>query len=267
MRVICVDDEQPVLENFRMKVKNFNEIESLHLFLDGESALQWAEKNSVDIAFLDMEMAGMNGIELAKRLKKIDCNIRIIFVTAFEQYALDAFKVDAIGYILKPYTSGEIKKELEKAALMRSRSKKRVEIQTIPKFIVFVDGNVLHIGREKTTELLALLVDCREAGLTAGEAISCLWQGRPADETTQTLYRVTFHRMMETLKEAGIEDIIVSKGRRKYIREDLVECDLYRILDGKMKGMQNYGGYYMKEYSWAETRNAQLYSIKETLKC
>lgn len=266
MKVICVDDEQPVLDNFKLKAKDFPEIESLDLFSDAEAALKWAEKNRVDTAFLDIEMSGINGIELAKRLKEIDENIRIFFVTAFGQYALDAFGVDALGYILKPYTREEIGAALQKASLMRNRPKKKVEIRTIPNFAVSVDGNVLCLGRAKAEELLALLVDRAEAGLTVGEAIACLWPGRPADESTQTLYRVTFHRLMEALKEAGIDDIINSEGRKKYIRKEQVECDLYRILDGETADIQNYGGDYMKEYSWAETRNAQINNIKAARK-
>lgn len=262
MRVICVDDEQPVLDNFRMKVKDFPEIESLQLFLDGTSALKWAEKNPVDTAFLDMEMSEMHGIELAKRLKEIDRNIRIIFVTAFEQYALEAFEVDALGYVLKPYTREEIHRQLEKAALMRSIPKKKVEIQTIPDFTVTVNGNALYLGRAKPEELLALLVDHGTAGVTAGEAIACLWPGRTSDDSTQTLYRVTFHRLMEALKTAGIDDIIASEGRKKYILKEKVDCDLYRILDGNTEELQSYAGEYMREYSWAESRNAQLDSIK-----
>lgn len=265
MRVIYVDDEQPVLNNFKMKAKDFPEIESLHLFLNGREALEWARENPVDTAFLDMEMSEMNGIELAKRLKEIDRNIRIIFVTAFSQYALEAFGVDALAYILKPYTREDIKEALERASLMRSRPPKRVVIHTIPNFSISVDGDVLHLGRTKTEELLALFVDRGEAGAVAGEAIACLWPGRPADESAQTLYRVTFHRLMEALKEAGIEHIIGFEGRKKYLVTEQVDCDLYRILAGDKGAIQNYGGDYLKEYSWAEARNAQLNSIKAAL--
>lgn len=262
MKVICVDDEQPVLDNFKRKVKDISEIESLHLFLSGQEALEWAAEHPVDTAFLDIEMADINGIELAKKLRQTDENIRIVFVTAYGQYALEAFGVDAIGYLLKPYSREDIRKELNKAIRMRPLPKKRVEIQTIPNFSVLVDGNVLSFGRTKSEELLALLVDRGTAGLTVGEAIACLWPGRPSDENTQTLYRVTFHRLMEALRDAGVEHIISAEGRTKYILRDQVDCDLYRILDGNEEMIQNYGGEYLKEYSWAETRNAQLSSIK-----
>lgn len=266
MRVICVDDEKPVLENFKSKVKDFSEIKNLELFQSAKAALKWVELNPVDVAFLDMEMPQMSGIELARELKKIDRNIRIIFVTAYDQYAMDAFRVDALGYLLKPYTREEIRHELEKASLMRSKPKKSVKIQTIPDFVVLVDGAPMHFDRMKPEELLALLVDRAEAGVTAGEAIACLWPERTADENTQTLYRVTFHRMMEALKEAGIEHIIGSEGRKRFILTEQVDCDLYRLLSGNINELQNYCGEYMKEYSWAESRNAQLNSIKDAIK-
>lgn len=262
MRVICVDDEQPVLDNFRMKVRDFSEITDLQLFTDGNDALEWAEKNQVDTAFLDMEMTNMTGIELAKRLKMIDRNIRIVFVTAFEQYALEAFGVDAIGYVLKPYTREEIHKELEKAARIRSLPQKRVEIKTIPSFVILVDEEVMHFDRAKPEELLALLVDRADAGITAGEAIACLWPGRLADESTQSLYRMTFHRLMAVLKEAGISYIVRSEGRKRYIVREQVDCDLYRIFDGDTEKLKDYDGEYMREYSWAESNNARLSGMK-----
>ena len=262
MRVIYVDNEQSALEEFQDKVKDFPEIKQLKLFEDAQEAFNWAKSNPVDVAFLDIEMSGIMGTELARQLKQIDCNIRIFFITEHKQYALEAFQVKALGYILKPYTAGEVKESLELASLVRNRPKKRVVIQTIPNFAVWVDGKRVALSGAKRAELLALLVDHGATGITAGEAIACLWPGRPADEKTQTLYRVTFHQMLDELKAAGIDYIVGCEGKRKYLVMEQVDCDLYRILDGKTADIANYGGDYLKEYSWAETRNAQLDSIQ-----
>ena len=63
------------------------------------------------------------------------------------------------------------------------------------------------------------------------------------------------------LKEAGIEELVATSGREKYIDCSMVDCDLYHILEGDTDAMQYYAGEYMREYSWAETRNAQLSAI------
>lgn len=262
MKVICVDDEQPILDNFTVRAKDMTQIESLHLFADATKALEWVRKNPVDVAFLDIEMSGINGIELARKMKEMDRDIRIFFVTAYEQYALEAFKADALGYILKPYSKLELQEAMEKASLMQSRRKNRVVIQTIPTFSVSVDGANLHINRGKVEELFALMVDRADAGVTARDAIDCLWPDRLPDESTMALYRVTFHRLLDCLKEVGIDYIIGNEVRKKYIHMKEVDCDLYNILAGDSDNIQNYAGEYLKEYSWAESRNAQIDSIK-----
>ena len=261
MKIIYVDDEAPALHNFRLTAGDLRQIESLQLFDTSEDALRWAAEHPVDAAFLDVEMPVMNGIELAKRLKQIDRNIRIIFVTAYEDYALQAFGVGAIGYLLKPYTREEVEIELDKASLVRSRPKKRIEVRTMPNLLITVDGKSLQFARTKQEELLALLIDKGEIGVSSGEAVAYLWPEKPADENVKALYRVTMHRLMEILKDAGIEYIIGTEGKKKYIRTDQIECDLYQMLAGEEEAVRKYSGYYLQRFSWAEERNAQLNQI------
>lgn len=261
MQVIYVDDEQPALENFKWITSSLSNVDSLNLFQDGEKAIEWAKMNVVDVAFLDMEMPDMTGIELARKLKDINVNIRIVFVTAYDQYALDAFGVDAIGYVLKPYTQEEIIKELNKASMMRPWPSQRVVIKTIPSFSVLVDGKALRLGRAKARELFALLVDRGERGITTGEGIAYLWPERSNDAKTQALFRVTYKRLVDALGQADIGYIIASKDNHRFICMDQVDCDLYRILSGDIQTAKKYDGQYMQEYSWAEERNGQLYRM------
>lgn len=261
MNVICVDDEQPALDNFRLTMASFLDVKSLQMFRTGDEALRWASSNRVDIAFLDMEMPGMHGLSLALQLKEQNPDIRIVFVTAYAQYALEAFGVGAMGYILKPYTRGDLRKELDKAARMQPRPRTRVTIQTIPTFSISVDGTALRLGREKVIELLALMVDRGERGITTGEGIACLWPDRPSDANTQALLRMTYKRLADALEANGIGDIISSHANRRFIHVDQVACDLYRILAGDRQAAQKYAGEYLREYSWAEERNGQLHRM------
>ena len=125
MIVIYVDDEKVLLENFVLTVKDVSRIDELHTFHKSADALSFVKNNPIDVAFLDIEMPEMNGLELAKALKQVDENIRVVFVTAYENYALQAFGVDAIGYLLKPYCVTDIEKALDKAFYIKKNRKKK----------------------------------------------------------------------------------------------------------------------------------------------
>lgn len=258
MHIIYVDDEKPAIDNFRLTTANFQEISTLHTFQSGEEALKFVQNNIVDVAFLDMEMPGIHGLGLAKALKEHDPQIRVIFVTAFSQYALEAWGVDATGYLLKPYTAADIRKELSKCTY-RPLPSHRVVIETIPTLSITVDGVPLYISGAKPREMLALLVDHGERGFSVSESIACLWPEREADAGTQSLFRMTWKRLADALESAGVGDIIAKSENRRYLKVKQVECDLYRILAGDKQAARKYNGEYLQEYAWAEERNAQLY--------
>ena len=262
MRIIYVDDEALAHDKFRVCVKDIKGVSEIKYFLRSEEALEWGTDHRVDVAFLDIEMPCINGIELARRLKETNENISVFFITAYDNYALDAFSVKGLGYILKPYAVQDVEEAIELAMRIKPKTEKRVKIQTMPSFVLSVDGQVVYLSGEKRVELLALLVEHDEMGLTNGEAIAYLWPERPADKKTQTLLRVTMHQLTKELEEYGVENLILKKGRKKYINKEMIDCDLYRILEGDLDSLQFYAGEYMREYSWAEVRNGQLQKLK-----
>lgn len=259
MNVIYVDDEPMQIKNFCLTSEGMKRIDSLETFKKGQDALEWAKLHNVDVAFLDIEMPVMNGIELARKLKEINCNIRIIFVTAYEQYALDAFGVDAIGYLLKPYTSEDVEKELTKAYYVRDIPKTEIRIKTMPTLQIWVDGNPLILGHTKQVELLAYFIDCGEKGVTKLETIETLWAGY----SSESVYWTTMSRLKTMLDDAGLSNLIISRGQAKCINTGIVDCDLYRMLKGDKIVIDNYNGEYLQEYVWADYRRKQLDNIKK----
>ena len=159
MNLIYVDDEQRALDNFRLTVENMHGVDSLQLFKTGQEALEWAKTHQVDAAFLDMQMDAMHGLEVARALHKLDEDICVVFVTAYSQFALEAFAADAVGYIMKPYTREEVRKELKKAARYTPAAEQNVVIKTIPTFSIRVDGKELRMPNTKCKEMLALLLE------------------------------------------------------------------------------------------------------------
>ena len=261
MRVIYVDDERPNLDNFKYTVKAFPEIKSLDMFQSGEDAIEFALNHTVDVAFCDMEMPGLHGLGLAAKLKEINPNIRVVFVTAYSQYALDAWGTGATGYVLKPYLASDIKRELNKCKSSPLPSAQSVVISTMPAFSITFQGKPVNINGAKSRELFALMVDSQDKGVTSGECIAALWPDRPNDANTQSLVRMTFKRLCDSLESAGIGDLIETKGNRRFLRTDMVDCDLYRLLSGDKTAATAYDGQYLQEYEWAEERNSQLYQI------
>ena len=265
MNVIYVDDEKLQLTNFRLTVEGMSGIDSLETFGDGETALAWAKEHPVDLAFLDIEMRNMNGIELARRLKKVDENIQVVFVTAYEQYALEAYGVDAIGYRLKPYLSEDIEKHLKRAGRFRKMPKAEIQIRTMPELSVSVNGKSVMLGRNKQEELLALLIDRGESGLIKKDAIESLWNGYASD----SIYWTTMSRLKKILDEAGALDLILTKGQTKYINTEIVDCDLYQMLKGDKKIIREYRGEYLGErfsqFEWVQGRKKQLGEIKKAV--
>lgn len=113
MRVICVDDEQSTLVNLEYDLKQREDIESLHTFISPLIALDHAKAHKVDLAFLDIQMPEMTGLELGEELKAIYPNVLLVFLTAEEKHEDEADQVGALVYLLKPYMDEELDAVLE----------------------------------------------------------------------------------------------------------------------------------------------------------
>lgn len=114
MNIIAVDDERPALRMLEKAIKTAKQDCSLVCFSKAADAVRHAETNIVDVAFLDINMVGMDGLSLAKCLISIYSKINILFVTGYREYAIDAFSLPASGYILKPVNPEAIALELSR---------------------------------------------------------------------------------------------------------------------------------------------------------
>jgi len=262
MRIIAVDDEPFALDDFQYTCSKISGITDIHTFDNPADALMHAQNEPVDVAFLDIEMPVMSGIELAKRLHRIDENIKIVFVTGFTEYALDAFGVDAIGYVLKPYSADMIEQNIIKAShIINSNAHKRIVVKTFGHFDVFVNNRIVHFASAKSKELLALLVDRQGGTLSTEQAIGLLWSDREYDDSVQSLFRKVLKSLRVALSDAEIPDILIDARNQRSVDTSLFECDSYALLAGDKKAIKDYYGQYMSEYPWAQETKKRLNSI------
>jgi two-component system, LytTR family, response regulator AlgR len=116
MRVLIVDDEPPARERLRSMVAEAGEFEVVGEAGHGEQAIDMVDKLTPDIVLLDVRMPGIDGLEVARHLATLPEPPAVIFTTAFDEYALQAFDSEAVAYLLKPIRAEKLRTALAKAA-------------------------------------------------------------------------------------------------------------------------------------------------------
>ncbi|MFV0417441.1 MAG: LytR/AlgR family response regulator transcription factor [Dysgonomonas sp.] len=140
MKCIIVDDEPIAREGIKLLIEEISQLELLKSFNNAEDASVFINDVDVDLIFLDINMPGISGIEFAHTIPK---QTLIIFTTAYSQYALDSYEVDAIDYLVKPIDPVKFRKAVNKAivyhSLLINEEKKRVD--TIEDEFIFVKSD------------------------------------------------------------------------------------------------------------------------------
>ena len=207
---------------------------------------------------LDIEMAGMDGLDLARALREVHPKLIIIFLTGYEHYALDAYRLHSIAYLVKPVDREELAIAVEMAEKLWEKNERSVYIRTFGHFDVFANGELVLFKRAKAKELLALLVDRRGGLVTMEQATMYLWEDQPYDENVKKKYRDATSQLRKTLAEYGVSEILrVVRGGCCVVVSEF-HCDYYALLDGDPEALTQFNGMYMTDYSWGEDTLAEI---------
>ncbi|MBQ0072462.1 MAG: response regulator [Spirochaetales bacterium] len=243
MNIIAVDDEMLVLKGQEIVLRRVMPDAEIHTFHEAKAALDYAKEQKVDVAFLDINMRILDGLTLARELQTLNPVVNIIFCTGYGEYAIDAHKLYASGYLMKP-----VSEEAVREALSRLRYKveegKRLQIKCFGNFEVLLDGSPLVFKYNRTKELLAYLVDRRGVYVSTRELMSVLF-----DRDNVSYFSNLRLDLLGTFKEAGIEDTIRQSRGMLGLDVTTFDCDYYDYLEGK-GGI--FIGEYMSQYSFAE---------------
>ena len=252
MRAICVDDEKLLMEDTVCQLAELPQIDEAKGFTRAADALDWLEGHGADLALLDIDMPEISGLMLAEHLKRKYPDAAVIFLTAFPEYAVQAIKLRTSGYLLKPVSLEDLREEVTYAHSRKpERPSDRIVVQTFGNFEIFVNGETLVFHHAKAKELLAYLIDRAGRGVNRPGIFAALWEEGLYDYSKQKYLDVIIRSLRETLKEAGIEEILEMKNGFLRIRPELVNCDLYRFLKNDPEAVNAYRGEYLEEYPWA----------------
>jgi two-component system response regulator AlgR len=116
VRILIVDDEKPARDRLQQLVSDFGSHDVVAQAVNGEQAIALATTHKPDVVLLDIRMPGIDGIETAHHLNAMESPPAVVFTTAYDEYAIDAFEARAIGYVLKPVRRERLEKALKHAA-------------------------------------------------------------------------------------------------------------------------------------------------------
>ena len=229
MRTIVVDDEPWMLKRFAIECEGIPDVQLLGSFKSPLKALEFAKENPVELAFLDVEMPGMNGLALAGKLRELYPELIVIFVSAYESYMAEAFKSKAADYyIMKPYDTGDVEAAIDRARLLSGRLRKKVVARTFGAFELFVENKPLAFPDSETKELLALLIDRRGGVLSPKDACRALWPELAVGNDASIPFYRALKRLQEALKAAKLDGIVDQNEQGAFVHTEVMDCDLFQ---------------------------------------
>ncbi|WP_227011655.1 response regulator [Paenibacillus lutimineralis] len=215
MKVIIVDDESLAIFKMEKLLKEqtvVQDIEIIGSYMNPHEALEIAQRQFLQLAFLDIEMPEINGFELANQLLNIQPHIQIVFTTAFQEYALKAFEINALDYLLKPVSQDRLIITLQRIASslqVSAGTKNAGSIQlNCLQSIHYIDANgetqYFAWRTLKAPELFAYLLYHHDKTVTKQDLIDLLWPEYDIEKSTAQLH-TAIYQIRKVLKEARIE--------------------------------------------------------------
>lgn len=154
MKILVVDDEELARTRLERMLKSLG-YEQISFAVNAAEAIEKANEQSFDLAFLDINMPGSNGLELGYELKYLQADIAIIFQTAYEEHALKAYDIGALGYLVKPYSVEQLSKAIERVAKPASGSKElRILAKTGENYLLLKPQEIHYVKADLSEVML-----------------------------------------------------------------------------------------------------------------
>lgn len=231
MRAIIVDDEQPSIDMLKMHLEREGSITVVGAYRKPKEALAAAAAVQPDVAFLDIHMPLMDGLELAELLTGQCDNLEIVFTTAYEQYALAAFRRNAIDYLLKPITPEAVHDTVKRLNKRRGMAaapvrKNTAAIKCFGEFsVIGSSGERIGWRTAKAEELMAYLLMKRGQPISKWDMITDLWPECAMDERAHSNLHTTLYQVKKALKAAGVDFSITFMMRKYIVDTGGVQCE------------------------------------------
>ncbi|MFC5404944.1 response regulator [Cohnella soli] len=289
MRLILLDDEPLALRSLGAQLGKIDEIEIVGSFINPVEALAQAESLKPDAVFVDIDMPQLSGLEFADRLLAMDDSITVVFVTAYDDYAIKAFELNALDYLLKPVhpsrlalTVSRLQKQMVSGTVSSGLHAKplsfKTAIQTCPCLVVEdKGGEPLSWRTVKAKELFAYMVHKRGQPVRKETLLELLWPDVDEKKGYAQMY-TAIYQLRKSFKKSDLGIDLVNSGDGYLLKEDSVTIDAFEW-EKELRALQeldadteerhasvfsSYPGDYLLEhdYDWAEGERQRLRNLR-----
>lgn len=275
IKTILVDDERFALVSLENQLKKHDDIQVEGAFTNIEEAFGKIEEGDIDVVFLDINMPKLNGFEVAERINNMNEYMQIVFVTAYDEYAIKAFEVDALDYVMKPITKKRLEITLNRIReknilLKKSKKQKENAIQSFGSFQIVCNNATVKWRTKKAKELMAYLLHYRGRFIHRDKILDLIWNSK-SNEQTMKLLHTNLYYIRKALKGTVLEDCIEYSSEMYKVDVSNIDYDV-DIFENKInandemslkKAIDLYKGDYFEEeaYSWSVAEQERLSKI------
>lgn len=287
IRALLIDDERLALLQLEKLLQQFSSIEVVGTFINPAEAVSAAHELKPDVVFLDIDMPELNGMQAAEKLQEISSVSDIVFITAYNEYALEAFEVNALDYVLKPVRRDRLGKTVRRLEERLSNSPAKavqdqeMVIQCCPSIKIVRSGQPAQSLKWRTTkaqELFALLLHNRNRFVSKDMLIDSLWPDLESKKASTHLY-TTIYQVRQCLKQSSvnitINNVSGGEGYALNLNNVVVDYEKWEKTIGKLGALhetnweqyyqlvESYEGDYLGDYDymWAENERQRLRTL------
>jgi len=254
MNILIYNQNQKELKSLEDNLKKINENYIVGSFSDEKLAKQYASDNHIDVAIIDYDL-----VDFAKKLKKDNDKINLIFVNKNKSYQEDGLSLKASAYLFKPVSLQTLKKELTELRYPVKENEILLRIQCFGNFSVFKNnGELVKFSRAKAKEVLAYLVYKRGSDVTAKEMAAVIFEDDIEVEKQMPYLHQIYYSLNKDLQAVGGQDVLIRKYNSSSIDISKIDCDYYRFNKNDAFAKRLYNGEFMMQYEWADYVTAYL---------
>jgi len=281
LKVVLIDDEQNALNYLIELLSRYDDLEIIGTYLNPTLGIEKILHEDVNLVFLDINMPSYLGIDVATEIKKKKPDIFIVFVTAYESYALDAFRVDAVDYLMKPVTEEQLEETMTRINKLLGNEvlEPKLNIRMLQQVQFIVPGNKptpIHFKMTKVQHLFLYLLHNRARLVRKEYLLEMLWGELEEKNAFSQLYNAIYimRKELDPYKK-HIEITTFSDSYRLDLTNAVVDVDEFEfailtlpIIDEQTYTMHQqivdiYTGNFLTEYDylWVENERYRLQTL------